>query len=249
VDGKAYSSSKVSFAAGVPAAEIDPILSRYPLSQPVTVHYQPGHPEVAILEAGPNRNITNGLRSFIYLFCVLLIVNLFLLGMDVWNYTHNSDTPTAPTYDDKTADDNKPASDLKVGDSLLRADAEKGNAQDQAYVGMWYLTGTEGYTKDPAQAATWLQKSADQGNADGENMLGQMYANGSGVTKDYAKAVDLFQKSAAQGNPHGCASLGRAYEKGVGGLPQDNQKAIEWYRKAGDDAYAKAALVRLGAGQ
>jgi hypothetical protein len=56
MDGKAYSSSKVSFAAGVSKTEIEPILSRYPLSRPVEVHDQPGNPEVAILETGPNRN-------------------------------------------------------------------------------------------------------------------------------------------------------------------------------------------------
>jgi hypothetical protein len=243
VDGKAYSSSKVSFAAGVPKTDIDPILSRYPVSTPVQVHYQPGNPAVAVLEAGPNRNVSAGLRGLVYLFCVIVVVNILNAGVDIWSYTHNSDTPTAPTYDDKAA------ADPQEGNRLLREDAEKGDAQDQMYVGMWYLTGTEGYTKDPVEAAQWLQKSADQGNADGENMLGQLYATGNGVPKDFAKAVDLFQKSAAQGNPHGCASLGRAYEKGVGGLPQDNQQAIAWYRKAGDEPYAKAALVRLNAAQ
>jgi hypothetical protein len=243
VDGKAYSSSKVSFAAGVPKAEIEPVLSRYPVSRPVEVHYQPGNPALAVLEAGPNPNVSAVLRMLIYLFCVIIVMNILYVGVNVWSSSQDSETPTAPTYDDKAA------ANPQLGNQLLRADAEKGDAQDQMYVGMWYLTGTEGYTKDPVEAAKWLQKSADQGNADGENMLGQLYANGNGVPKDFAKAVDLFQKSAAQGNPHGCTSLGRAYEKGVGGLPQDNQKAIEWYRKAGDVPYAKAALVRLNAAQ
>lgn len=243
VDGKAHSATSVSFAAGVPKTEIEPILSRYPVSQPVQVHYQPGNPAVAVLEAGPNRNVTSALRAFVYLFCVIIVVNILNVGVNLWSSNHNSDTPTAPTYDDKAA------ADPQEGNRLLRTDADKGDAQDQMYVGMWYITGTQGYSKDPAEGAKWMQKSADQGNADGEAMLGQLYAIGTSVPKDITKAVDLFQKSAAQGNPHGCASLGRAYEKGVGGLPQDNQKAIEWYRKAGDDPYAKAALVRLGAGQ
>ena len=242
VDGKAYSSTKVSFAAGVSKTEIEPILSRYPVSQSVQVHYQPGNPAVAVLEAGPNRNLSTALNYFIYLFCIIIVLNIAYWGVTVWS-SHDSDTPAAPPYDDKAA------ADPQEGNRLLRADAEKGDAQDQAYVGTWYVTGTEGYTKDPIEGAKWLQKSADQGNADGEAMLGQLYAIGTGVPKDLAKAVDLFQKSAAQGNPHGCASLARAYEKGVGGLPQDNQKAIEWYRKAGNEPYAKAALVRLGAGQ
>jgi TPR repeat protein len=241
VDGKAYASSKVSLAAIIPAKETEPTLARYPVSQPVNVHYQPGNPAVAVLEAGPNRNVSSVLNMYVYLFVVILLVNIANVGVDIWTANHNSDTPTAPTYDDKTA------ADPQLGNRLLRDDAEKGNAQDQMYVGMWYLTGTEGYTKDPAEAVKWLQKSADQGNSDGENMLGNLYAGGIGVDKDLTKAVDLFQKSAAQNNPHACASLGRAYEKGVGGLPQDNAQAIEWYRKAGDDPHAKEGLARLNA--
>jgi hypothetical protein len=243
VDGKAYSSSKVSLAAGVPVKETEPTLSRYPLHQGVQVHYQPGNPAVAVLEAGANRNVSRILYQYIYFFCVLVLVNIAYLGVTVWNSSHDSDTPTAPTYGDQAA----VAADPQEGNRLLRADAEKGNAQDQTYVGMWYLTGTEGYTKDPAQAATWLEKAADQGNSDGEFMLGQLYASGTGVDKDLAKAVDLFQKAAAQNNPHACASLGHAYEKGVGGLPQDNAKAIEWYRKAGDEPHAREGLARLNA--
>jgi TPR repeat protein len=241
VDGKAYASSKVSLAAIIPAKETEPTLARYPVSQPVNVHYQPGNPAVAVLEAGPNRNVSSVLNMYVYLFVVILLVNIANVGVDIWTANHNSDTPPAPTYDDKAA------ADPQLGNRLLREDAEKGNAQDQMYVGMWYLTGTEGYTKDPAEAVKWLQKSADQGNSDGENMLGNLYAGGIGVDKDLTKAVDLFQKSAAQNNPHACASLGRAYEKGVGGLPQDNAQAIEWYRKAGDDPHAREGLARLNA--
>lgn len=243
VDGKAYSSDKVSFAALVPAKETEPTLSKYPVGQPVNVHYQPGNPAIGILETGPNPAVSRLLHQFIYLYVVIILVNIANIGVTVWSVKHgsDSDTPAAPTYGDKAA------ADPQLGNRLLREDAEKGNAQDQMYVAMWYLTGTEGYAKDPAEAVKWLQKSADQGNSDAENVLGGLYVSGNGVGKDPAKAVDLFRKAAEQNNPHACANLGRAYEKGYGGLPQDNAKAIEWYRKAGDDKNAKAGLARLGA--
>ena len=190
VDGKAYSSTQVSLAKVVPAKETAPMLTKYPVSQAVSVHYQPGNPAVSVLEAGPNRYVSSHLYYFVYLFCVVLLVNIAYFAVTVWTAQHgDSDTPAAPTYGDKTA------ADPQEGNRLLREDADKGDAQDQMYVGMWYLTGENGYAKDPVEAAKWFQKSADQGNAQGETMLGNLYAKGLGVDKDLTKAVDLFQKS------------------------------------------------------
>ena len=241
VAGKTYASTKISFADAVPASETEPILDRYPLSQPVEVHYQPGNPALAVLEAGPNRQLTVALRQYIFWFCIIICLNILYVGVKAWTVSHDSDTASVPTYDDVAK------SDPQLGNRLLRQDADKGVAKDQVYVAVWYLTGTEGYPKDPAEAAKWLRKAADQGDADGENMLGQLYARGNGVEKDSNQAVEWFKKAAAQGEPLACANLGYASEKGLGGMPQDKQKAIEWYRKAGDLPLAKAALTRLGA--
>jgi TPR repeat protein len=41
---------------------------------------------------------------------------------------------------------------------------------------------------------------AKQGNADAQNNLGAMYANGKGVSKDDKQAVYWYQKAAAQEN-------------------------------------------------
>jgi hypothetical protein len=139
----------------VPSKDTEPTLARYPLHQTVLVHYRPGNPLVAVLEAGSNQNATRILLQYIYLFCVIVLVNIANVGVTIWNANHDSDTPAAPTYDDKVA------ADSGLGNRLLREDAEKGNAQDQMYVGMWYLDGTEGYTKDPVEAVKWFQKSAD----------------------------------------------------------------------------------------
>lgn len=240
VNGKNYSSSKVSFADLVPVSETEPILGRYPLSRPVTVHYKQEDPTVAVLETGSNRNVTALFRYYIYLFVVIILVNLANLGLKVWVANHASDTPQAPTYDDAAK------ADPQYGNKLIRESAEKGDAKDQVYVAVWYLTGTEGYAKDPAEGAKWLQKAAAQGNAEGENMLARLYSTGTGVEKDPVQALDLLKKAAAQGEPHACYSLGYAYEKGLGGLTEDKATAIEWYRKAGDEPHAKAALARLG---
>jgi hypothetical protein len=242
VDGKTYASSRVTFADAVPASETEPILARYLLHQAVAVSYQPGHPEVAVLEPGPNRAVSLGLRAFIIWYGIIILLNVADIGITLWTSGPDAGTSTAPTYDDVAK------ADPQLGNKLLRQDAENGNAQDQVYVAMWYLGGTEGYPKDPAEAVKWLRKAADQGNAEGESWLGQLYAKGVGVDKDLVQAVAWMRKAADQGEPHACASLGYAYEKGVGGLPQDKEQAIEWYRKAGDEPHAKKALARLQAG-
>jgi hypothetical protein len=201
VDGKTYASSRVTFADAVPASETEPILARYLLHQAVAVSYQPGHPEVAVLEPGPNRAVSLGLRAFIIWYGIIILLNVADIGITLWTSGPDAGTSTAPTYDD-----------------VAKADPQLGN------------------------------KAADQGNAEGESWLGQLYAKGVGVDKDLVQAVAWMRKAADQGEPHACASLGYAYEKGVGGLPQDKEQAIEWYRKAGDEPHAKKALARLQAG-
>src|ERR1039457_3032851 len=145
--------------------------------------------------------------------------------------------PHIRTYDDVVA------ADPKLGDRLIRQDAEKGNAQDQFYVGTWYILGHD-VAKDPAEAAKWFRKSADQGYADAQVFLGQLYGSGTGVEKNLTEAIALFQKSAAQQNVRAYVCLGYSYEKGLG-VPQDNKQAAEWYHKAKGDPRAEAGLKRL----
>jgi hypothetical protein len=241
VAGKAYNSSKVSFADLVPARETEPILARYQPNQPVAVYYKPEDPALAVLEPGPNRFVSANFRNLIVWFSAIVLINVVDLGLVVWQATHSDKKTPAHTYDDAAK------SDPQLGNRLLREAAEKGDAKDQVYVAVWYLNGLEGYSKDPAEAAKWLRKSADQGNAEAENMLAQLYASGKGVDKNLEQAVGWLKKAAAQGEPHACFSLGYATEKGIGGLQADTQQAIEWYRKAGDDPHAKEALARLHA--
>jgi hypothetical protein len=145
VGGKAYTSSKVSFADVVPARETEPILSRYPLHHPVVVHYQPEDPALAVLEPGPNRYVTATFRNYLIWFAFIIFLNVFNIAFGIWQYTHDSEEQPVRTYDDVAK------ADPQLGNRLLRQDADNGNAQDQVYVAVWYLTGTEGYPKDPVK--------------------------------------------------------------------------------------------------
>jgi len=69
------------------------------------------------------------------------------------------------------------------------------------------------------------QKAAAQGNANAQNNLGLMYANGRGVKQDYAQAFAWYQKAAAQGHAIAQFNLGNNYYAGRG-VKQDYAQAF-----------------------
>jgi hypothetical protein len=228
-----YVSNRVSFAGVIPKNEIDNVLAKYPVDRSVTVHYQSDNPVQAVLEPGSSPLVVKPFRALIVLFVVLILANVARFAVAMLEPPKSKPR----TYDDVVA------ADPKLGDRLIRQDAEKGNAQDQFYVGTWYILGHD-VAKDPTEAAKWFRKSADQGYADAQAWLGELYGSGNGVEKNIDEAIALFRKAAAQNNTRAYACLGYSYEKGLG-VPQNNQQAAEWYRKAGNDPRAIAGLKRL----
>jgi TPR repeat protein len=54
---------------------------------------------------------------------------------------------------------------------------------------------------DPAEAARWYRKAAEQGLAEAQFNLGLRYYKGEGVRKSRTMALKWFRKAAAQGHP------------------------------------------------
>jgi uncharacterized protein len=67
---------------------------------------------------------------------------------------------------------------------LLRPLADSGNAGAQLRLASIYFWGGHGVPQDPAQAALWYRKAADQGNALAQAHLGLTYEHGYGVPRD-----------------------------------------------------------------
>ena len=67
---------------------------------------------------------------------------------------------------------------------LLRPLADKGNVPAENRLASIYFWGGHGVRPDPAQAALWYRKAADQGNALAQAHLGLIYEHGYGVPKD-----------------------------------------------------------------
>ena len=81
---------------------------------------------------------------------------------------------------------------------------------------------------DYATALREWKPLAEQGNADAQNNLGLMYANGRGVPQDYKTAVKWFRLAAEQGDPDAQGALGLLYGMGQG-VPEDYVYAHMWF--------------------
>ena len=138
--------------------------------------------------------------------------------------------------------------------------AEQGDADAQFRLGDMYKKG-KGVPQNNGRACQWYAKAAaqghktslsvlkqlaEQGHADAQLSLGDMYANGIGVPRDddralqwYAKAarqshkvnLSVLKQLAEQGHADAQFRLGDRYKEGKG-VPRDGDMACQWYAKA-----------------
>ncbi|MEX4218568.1 sel1 repeat family protein, partial [Haemophilus influenzae] len=86
------------------------------------------------------------------------------------------------------------------------------------------------------EAVKWYRKAAEQGYADAQLNLGNMYAKGLGVKQDDVEAVKWYRKAAEQGDADAQALLGFAYLLGKG-VQFNKSLAKEWLGKACDNGH------------
>ena len=72
----------------------------------------------------------------------------------------------------------------------------------------------DGVEQDKAKALSWYRKSAEQGYAEAQLLLGIIYDQGIGVTQDYAEAVTWYTKAAEQGYARAQYNLAAMYDEG-----------------------------------
>jgi TPR repeat protein len=90
-----------------------------------------------------------------------------------------------------------------------------------------------------ADAKRCFETGANDGDADCQNRLGRMYADGTGVPRDYDKAMELFMQSAQSGNVAAENNIGKMYEQGLG-RQKNAKRAASWYRKSATKGFAVA---------
>jgi hypothetical protein len=85
VDGKSYTSERISFAAGYRPKEVDAILGRYTVGQTVPVAYLTSNPSEAVLEPGSGPHVTATMRMLLICFVLLVIVNVAQFYLEAAN--------------------------------------------------------------------------------------------------------------------------------------------------------------------
>ncbi len=80
---------------------------------------------------------------------------------------------------------------------------------------------------------------AEQGDAQAQFYLGDMYTRGLGVAKDDAQAFHWYRKAAEQGVALAQHFLGVLYINGQG-IAKDDAEAARWYRQSAEQGFARA---------
>jgi TPR repeat protein len=95
------------------------------------------------------------------------------------------------------------------------------------------------------KAAQETRKEAENGNAEAQYALGNIYASGLGVKQDDLQAVIWWKKAASQGNPKAETSLGNMYLQGRGGLWNSFIEAMKLWESAAakNDSLAQLQLA------
>jgi len=88
------------------------------------------------------------------------------------------------------------------------------------------------YDEDYANAAMSFKKAAEQGNAEAQFSLGNMYAEGHGVPQDDQQSISWFRMAAEQGFAPAQVNLGVMYTLGQG-VEQSLVEAHKWFNIAG----------------
>lgn len=110
---------------------------------------------------------------------------------------------------------------------------------DQNVLEGFLARGQEFYAKDKLQAAVWFRKAAEQGHAEAQYRLAEMYAGGEGVGFSLKQALKWFRRAAEQGNAAAQYKMGILCMEGET-RPPDMAQAMEWFRKAAEQGSAEA---------
>jgi predicted nucleic acid-binding Zn-ribbon protein len=95
----------------------------------------------------------------------------------------------------------------------------------------------------------WMA-SAESGDADAQNYVGEIYLKGLGTAPDPARAADWFERAVAQGHRRAMANLAVLLEQGRG-VAVDRDRALQLYRASSGASeelmYASVVAVQLAA--
>jgi Sel1 repeat len=89
--------------------------------------------------------------------------------------------------------------DLAQAGDWVRLAANSGHRSAQFQLGVYLSEGIQGFEKNQIEAATWLQRAAEQGHAMSMLWVGDIFQYGSGIARDKDKALEWYRKAQAAG--------------------------------------------------
>jgi SEL1 protein len=122
--------------------------------------------------------------------------------------------------------------------------ADTGDVDAQVAMGLFYLQGGYGITRNYPKALHYFRQAAAQGDAMATCSLGWMYANGFGVAQDNLTAIKYYRQAIELGNVQAHTYLGVMYWHGWG-VKQNRKEALRLWTKAAEHNHAEA-LLHLG---
>src|SRR4029453_5701706 len=111
----------------------------------------------------------------------------------------------------------------------LRARIARGDLEAIVTLGNLYESG-DVLPEDPAEAARWYRRAANEGHAGAQTNLAMMYFEGHGVLRDVRQAILWYERAADPGAAIARFSLGSIYGAGAEVVAPDPVKAAAWYR-------------------
>ena len=136
--------------------------------------------------------------------------------------------------------------ELKARDYITRAQAG-GSLRATYQLGLLTLEGNL-VTRDAAKGLALVKQAADLAYAPAQSLMGAWITMGErDYPKDETVALSWFRLAAEQKDARALYWLGRFSELGLGGVPQDNLQALDFYKKSGEGGYPDglAAVGRL----
>lgn len=94
--------------------------------------------------------------------------------------------------------------------------------------------------EDYSNAFRLLKPLADQGDAEAQCLIANMYHLGLGLERDVLEAVKWYKKSAHQGYSIASNNLAGILMSGDQGINPDQAEAEKWYQKAREQGFFHA---------
>ena len=138
--------------------------------------------------------------------------------------------------------------DNEEGHKWLRKAVDQGHEGAETVLTMESIMGkaavgslSENENVSPAKLheLDFVRKAAEQGDANAQFRLGEMYVNGFDGEEDESEAVKWYRMAADQGLAQAQFRLGQCYDLGEG-VEENEAEAVKWYRKAAAQGHAEA---------